>query len=123
MRQELSLPILEQFHEWLLEQQPEVLPKSPMGEAIAYALNNWEALRRYTDAGFLTIDNNATEREVKRIVIGRKKLPDHWVATRRPDGGGALQLHVHVPAAGRRAVGVPARRADALAGDAGWATR
>jgi hypothetical protein len=41
MRQELSLPILEQFHQWLLAQRPEVLPKSPMGEAIAYALNNW----------------------------------------------------------------------------------
>ena len=83
MRQELSLPILEQFHQWLLAQRPEVLPKSPMGEAIAYALNNWEALRRYTEAGFLTIDNNASEREMKKIAIGRK----NWLSIGSPRGG------------------------------------
>jgi hypothetical protein len=42
-----------------------------MGEAIGYALNNWAALVRYTEAGFLDIDNNAAEREMKRIAIGR----------------------------------------------------
>jgi transposase len=55
MRQDLAVTILDQFHQWLLVQRPEVLPKSPMGEAIGYALNNWDALRRYTEAGFLTI--------------------------------------------------------------------
>src|SRR5215475_1139361 len=43
-----------------------------MGEAIGYALNNWTALCRYTEAGFLAIDNNVAEREMKRIAIGRK---------------------------------------------------
>jgi len=83
MRQELSLPILEQFHQWLLAQRAEVLPKSPMGEAISYALNNWEALRRYTEAGFLAIDNNVAEREMKRIAIGRK----NWLTIGSPRGG------------------------------------
>jgi transposase len=83
MRQELSLPILEQFHQWLVTQRLEVLPKSPMGEAIAYALNNWEALRRYTEAGFLTIDNNVSEREMKKIAIGRK----NWLSIGSPRGG------------------------------------
>jgi transposase len=46
MRQELALPILGQFHKWLEAQRPEVLPKSPLGEAIGYALNNWAALSR-----------------------------------------------------------------------------
>src|SRR5262249_15976275 len=72
LRQELAVPILEQFHTWLEAQRPEVLPKSPMGEAIGYALNNWAALARYTEAGFLAIDNNVAEREMKRIAIGRK---------------------------------------------------
>ena len=72
MRQELSLPILEQFRQWLEAQRPQVLPKSPMGEAIGYVLNNWAALVRYTEAGFLAIDNNVSEREMKRIAIGRK---------------------------------------------------
>lgn len=83
MRQDLSLPILEQFHEWLVTQRPGVLPKSPMGEAISYALNNWEALIRYTETGFLTIDNNASEREMKKIAIGRK----NWLSIGSPRGG------------------------------------
>jgi hypothetical protein len=83
MRQELSLPILEQFHLWLLAQRTEMLPKSPMGEAISYALNNWEALRRYTEASFLDIDNNVAEREMKRIAIGRK----NWLTVGSPRGG------------------------------------
>jgi len=83
MRQEFALPILEQFHTWLEAQRAEVLPKSPMGEAISYALNNWSALIRYTEAGFLTIDNNVAEREMKRIAIGRK----NWLFVGSEQGG------------------------------------
>jgi transposase len=83
MRQDLSVLILERFHEWLEKQRSEVLPKSPMAEAIGYALNNWTALVRYTEAGFLTIDNNAAEREMKRIAIGRK----NWLFVGSPQGG------------------------------------
>jgi transposase len=83
MRQDLALPILVQFHAWLTAQRPEVLPKSPMGEAIGYALNNWTALVRYAEAGFLAIDNNAAEREMKRIAIGRK----NWLTVGSPRGG------------------------------------
>jgi transposase len=72
MRQDLAVPLLEQFHTWLVAQRADVLPKSPMAEAIGYALNQWQALSRYTEAGFLAIDNNAAEREMKRIAIGRK---------------------------------------------------
>jgi Transposase IS66 family len=57
MRQGLSVPILDTFHTWLEEQRPQVLPKSPLAEALGYALNNWAALCRYTEAGFLSIDN------------------------------------------------------------------
>jgi hypothetical protein len=71
MRQDLSVPILETFHAWLQEQRVQVLPKSPIAEAINYALNNWTALCRYTEAGYLSIDNNVAEREMKRIAIGR----------------------------------------------------
>jgi transposase len=83
MRQDLAVPILGQLHAWLTAQRPEVLPKSPMAEAIGYALNNWDALRRYTEAGFLAIDNNAAEREMKRIAIGRK----NWLTLGSPRGG------------------------------------
>jgi transposase len=83
MRQDLSVPILNQFHDWLEGQRPEVLPKSPMAEALGYALNNWAALVRYTEAGFLAIDNNAAEREMKRVAIGRK----NWLTVGSPRGG------------------------------------
>jgi transposase len=49
-----------------------VLPKSALGKAITYTLKNWTALNRYTDAPFLSIDNNHSERQIKQLVIGRK---------------------------------------------------
>jgi transposase len=83
MRQDLSVPILEKFQQWLAAEREHVLPKSPLGEAIGYALNNWSALVRYTEAGFLAIDNNVAEREMKRIAIGRK----NWLFVGSPAGG------------------------------------
>src|SRR5262245_30170676 len=56
-RQEQCVPILTTLCQWLREQQRQVLPKSPIGEAIGYALNQWDALVRYTTRGFLEIDN------------------------------------------------------------------
>lgn len=49
-----------------------VLPRSALGKAITYTLKNWIALNRYTDAPFLSIDNNHSERQIKQMVIGRK---------------------------------------------------
>jgi transposase len=83
MRQGLAVPILDQFATWLKTQKAAVLPKSPMAEAIGYALNNWTALIRYTEAGFLSIDNNVAEREMKRIAIGRK----NWLFVGSQKGG------------------------------------
>jgi len=72
LRQAEALPILARIKAWLDEQQRLVLPRSPMAGAIGYALNQWEALCRYCEAGFLQIDNNAAERALKRVAIGRK---------------------------------------------------
>jgi len=83
MRQDLSLPILEKFHDWIEKEHKEVLPKSPMADAFGYVRNNWAALIRYTEAGYLAIDNNAAEREMKRIAIGRK----NWLFVGSPSGG------------------------------------
>jgi transposase len=83
MRQDFEVPILDTFHRWLVDQRAQVLPKSPMAEAIGYALNNWTALIRYTEAGFLAIDNNVAEREMKRIAIGRK----NWLFVGSDKGG------------------------------------
>jgi hypothetical protein len=59
------------------------LPKSPIRQAINYALNQWDALTRYCQQGFLVIDNNAAERAVRPCAIGRK----NWLFCGN-DGGG-----------------------------------
>jgi transposase len=67
-----SKPILGEIHEWLEAEKRKVLPKSPIGEAIGYALNHWNALIRPWEAGFLEIDNGASERAMKPVALGRK---------------------------------------------------
>jgi hypothetical protein len=57
---------------------PQLFTLSPL-----FFLNNWAALVRYTEAGFLAIDNNAAEREMKRIAVGRK----NWLTVGSPRGG------------------------------------
>ncbi len=49
-----------------------MLPKSPIGKAIAYCLNQWDALSRYVEDPMLEIDNNLSERTLRMVVIGRK---------------------------------------------------
>ena len=49
-----------------------MLPKSLIGQAIAYVLRHWQALTRYLDDGFLAIDNNVAELTLRHIAIGRK---------------------------------------------------
>jgi transposase len=83
IRQELSVPILDKFQKWQEDQIKEVLPKSPLAEALGYTRNHWTALVRYTEAGFLDIDNNVAEREMKRIAIGRK----NWLFVGSEQGG------------------------------------
>jgi transposase len=82
-RQEYALPVWWQFHEWLMARKDQVLPKSPLGEAIGYVLNQYQALTVYLRHGFLAIDNNWAEREMKRIAIGRK----NWLFAGSDTGG------------------------------------
>ncbi len=70
-RQQQAEPILVELKNWLAEQRPKVLPKSPLGQAVGYALNNWAALKRYLEQGYLAIDNNLSERTLRAIALGR----------------------------------------------------
>ncbi len=87
LRQESAVLRLRQFKEWLEAQQAHhggpVLPKSPMGQAITYALNQWDALSVYTTDGRLAIDNNAAENALRRVAIGRK----NWLFCGSDNGG------------------------------------
>jgi transposase len=64
--------VLDALFSWLEEQRGQVLPKSPMGVAAGYVLGNRAALSRFTEAGFLSIDNNASERALRAVALGRK---------------------------------------------------
>lgn len=72
-RQQHSLPILNQFKAWMDDEMEtgRLLPKSVIRKAFTYTLNQWSALCRYTEAGFLSFENNAAERLVKNPAIGR----------------------------------------------------
>lgn len=83
IRQQDSRPILAEFRTWLDEQSTQVLPKSPIAAALRYALNQWDALCRYTDDGQLAIDNNAAERTLRALAIGRK----NWLFVGSEHGG------------------------------------
>jgi transposase len=83
LRRERSLAILADIEAYLKREQPRVLPKSPMGEAIGYALGNWEALIRYGEDGSLEIDNNAAERTLRSMAVGRK----NWLFFGSDKGG------------------------------------
>ena len=72
MRQAESNAIVARLHTWLTEQIKTLSRKSVTMEAITYAFNQWPALSRYLDDGRIEIDNNAAERSVRGIAIGRK---------------------------------------------------
>jgi transposase len=72
LRQDKTLPKLTEFTAWMEQTARVVLPKSPMGHAIAYAQRHWSALVRFTEHGFLNIDNNAAERGLRGVAVGRK---------------------------------------------------
>ena len=76
LRQQKAKPLLEAMKEWLDREQRTALPKTPIAEAITYALNQWAALNVYLSDGNLSIDNNAAERAVKPFAIGRKNSYD-----------------------------------------------
>ena len=83
MRRERTLPKLLEFAAWIEGQAKVVLPKSPMAQAIAYAQRHWQALLRFTEHGFLNIDNNASERAMRPAALGRK----NWLFAGSDEGG------------------------------------
>lgn len=84
-RQKRSKPVLETYEKWLKQQRSRTLPKSLLGQAIAYSLNQWEKLTAFLQDGRLELDNNRSERSIKPFVIGRK----NWLFANTPRGAQA----------------------------------
>jgi transposase len=91
-------PLLNAFYQWSVTNKQAVLPKSPIGKAIDYALSNWKALSRYLDDPELAIDNNAAEQAVRAIALGRK----NWLFFGSDRGGHAAAIHFSLIASARR---------------------
>ena len=71
VRQERSRPRVEELETWLREQYARLSPASQVGKAIAYSLNRWDGLARFLDDGRLCMTNNAAERALRGIAVGR----------------------------------------------------
>ena len=74
VRQEYSKPIVEELHAWFKEQLSTLSRKSVTADAIGYAMNQWQALIRYLDDGRIEMDNNAAERALRTVALGRKNF-------------------------------------------------
>lgn len=72
LRQARAGPLLKAMRTWLEELLPRVSTKSEIAQAIGYSLTRWTALTRYVGDGRLEIDNNAAERALRGVSLGRK---------------------------------------------------
>ncbi len=89
IRQQQARPLLDQFKDWLDKSALQLPPKTAMGKAVAYSLNQWPKLVRYIEHGRLIIDNNRAERAIKPFVIGRK----NWLFSNTANGARASAIH------------------------------
>jgi transposase len=83
VRQERSRPLISELQAWLREQRAKVSKHSETGKAIDYSLKRWTAFTRFLDDGRLCMSNNAAERELRAVAVGRR----NWTFAGSDDGG------------------------------------
>ena len=88
LRQREAQPLLDSFAAWLEAERVKAVPRTPLAEAIGYAINQWDTLVVYLRDGRLAIDNNTAERAVKPFAIGRK----NWMFFGSDRGGRTLAV-------------------------------
>ncbi len=72
VRQSRTVPLLDDFHCWLLDAAAKSMKGSKIREAINYALDHWEGLNRFVTDGKIEIDSNAVERSIRGLCLTRK---------------------------------------------------
>ncbi len=82
LRNRDSRPLVARIESWLKEHRDKALPKTALGNAIRYGLEQWPAMKKYLDDARCSIDNNIAERDIKRVVMGRKA----WLFADSVDG-------------------------------------
>ncbi len=84
-RRELTIPVWQDFYKWLKKMKTEVPPKTKLGQAITYTLNEYKKIVRYLKSSATTPDNNIAENAIRPFVIGRK----NWLFCDTPRGAHA----------------------------------
>lgn len=87
-RQQKSIPVLNELHDWMEKLLPMVPPKSALGSALSYMRDYWGKLVRYPERGDLPIDNNRCENAIRPFVVGRKA----WLFSDTPAGAFASAI-------------------------------
>lgn len=86
------------FFKWLGEIQIEVLPQSPLGKAIAYTVSIRQGLETFLENGLVAIDNNAVERSIRPVAVGRK----NWLFFGSDQGGRMGAIYMSLIASAKR---------------------
>jgi transposase len=112
VRAERAKPLVLELEAWLRVQHARVSPKSETGKAIAYALNQWKALTRFLGDGRICLSNNAAERALRGVAVGRR----NWTFAGSDRGGErAAAIYTLVETAKLNGVDPQAWLADVLA--------
>jgi len=85
LRQAEAKPLLAKFRVWLEKKSLQVVPKSLLGKAVSYTLDQWPRLVGYLEVGYATPDNNLAENAIRPFVVGRK----NWLFAGTPEGAEA----------------------------------
>jgi len=83
VRQARSKPLIESFETWLRGERKKLSSKGPLAKAIDYQFNHWAAFTRFLDDGRVCLSNNAAERAVRGIAVGRR----NWTFCGSDSGG------------------------------------
>jgi len=83
VRQERSRPLIKELHIWLREQRAKLSQNSDTTKAINYSLKRWDAFSRFLDDGRICMSNNAADRELRAVAVGRK----NWTFAGSDEGG------------------------------------
>ena len=88
LRHEQAEPLFDDLEQWLGSQLPKISGKTPLAQAIRYALNRFPKARPYLENGILELDNNSVERAMKPVALGRK----NWLFAGSEGGGKAMAI-------------------------------
>jgi hypothetical protein len=88
-RNEFTRPVLDKLRAWLDEQRGAVPPKTPLGKGLGYLHRQWNRLLLFLEDGNIEATNNRRERELRRLILGRKNWLFAWL-----DQGGERTAHI-----------------------------